>query len=117
MKNIVIFGMKNCGKSTLAREITTTCHMKVIVIDHEIEILHQSKSGQQATFREIYKQYGKAYFQALEEQVIKNLAAAHRTNSIIDCSGSAPLNETNRQLLKTIGTTVYRTLARKNPNL
>ena len=105
MNNIVLIGMKNSGKSTLARSIATHHKMNLAVIDDAIESLHEKTHHERLSVREINKQYGREYFFSLETQVIRDLLKTTRT--VIDCSGSAPLREENRQLLKQLGPSVW----------
>jgi shikimate kinase len=105
--NIVIFGMKNSGKSTLAKKLAHHYGMALVVIDAAIEKLHTEKKQETLSFRDINKKYGRDYFLALEAEVIHKLKDMDLKNTIIDCSGPAPLREENRKVLKTLGPSIW----------
>jgi shikimate kinase len=107
MKNIIIFGMKNCGKSTLAKRIAAEYKCNCIHIDQEIERAHATKTNEKHSYREIFKTYGKEYFTKLEKEIINSLSNTIKRNTVIDCSGSSPLSKENRKNLRKIGITVW----------
>ena len=95
--------MKNCGKSTLALNISKRFKMRLIKIDDLIEKLYFQKKGEKLSFREIHKKYGADYFRTLENEILNNLIGKKIKNSVIDCGGGTVLNESNQLILKQIG--------------
>lgn len=106
-QNIIIFGMKNCGKSTLALNISKNFKMKLIKTDYLIEKLFFQKKSKKLSFREIHKKYGADYFRQLEKEVLDGLANEKIKKSIIDCGGGTVLNKSNQSVLKKIGLLIW----------
>lgn len=106
MKNIIIIGLKNSGKSTLARNISHHFNLKLIVIDQLIEERHKKIKGEILSFREIFRKHGNRYFRRIETEVLLEIKKMKLKNTIIDCAGGTPLNKDNQIILKAIGTIV-----------
>lgn len=67
--NIVLMGMKHCGKSSLGRMLSREAGMRFFDLDSLMEEIYGNRA---ATVREIYALKGKTFFQRLETE-----AAAH----------------------------------------
>jgi len=106
MKNIIIIGLKNSGKSTLARNISNHFNLKLIVIDQLIEERHRKIKREILSFREIFRKHGNRYFRKIETEVLLEIKKIKLKNIIIDCAGGTPLNKENQIILKEIGTIV-----------
>lgn len=97
--------MKNSGKSTLAKKIAEYKNAQLVSVDYEIEKLHTDEKRERLSVREINKKYGLQHFRDLETKIINKLSYVKDT--IIDCSGSAPLREKNRKILKNLGPIIW----------
>ncbi|MDO8609441.1 MAG: shikimate kinase [bacterium] len=113
MKNIILIGMKNSGKSTLAKKISEHFKMNLIKLDNELEKNHFQKTQEHLTFREIHKKYGAEYFQSLDHEVLNSIISNNIENCVIDCGGSTPLQENNQKLLKQLGNIIFINLENK----
>ncbi|MBE6379256.1 MAG: 3-dehydroquinate synthase [Lentisphaerae bacterium] len=82
--NIVLCGIKHCGKSTVGREIAAILDMPLIDSDREIEVL----DGKNRTCREIFKSEGEEYFRKLEAAVLEKLASSTE-KAVISLGGGA----------------------------
>lgn len=107
MKNIILIGFKNSGKSTLAKNISRQFNLKLIVIDQLIEERHQKIKGEALSFREIFKKYGNDYFRQIETEVLMGIKKNKLKNIIIDCGGGTVLNKNNQLILKAIGPIIF----------
>jgi len=65
--NIVLMGMKHCGKSTLGRMLAREKGMRYFDLDTIIEETYGNRS---VPVREIYATRGKSYFQNLETEAV-----------------------------------------------
>jgi shikimate kinase len=106
MKNIVLIGMKNCGKSTLSKLIAAKFAMPVVESDRELEQLFCERSQQKLTTREIHKLLGAEGFRDLETETLKMILEQHPNGCVIDLGGGAPLRAINRKIIKQMGTIV-----------
>ncbi|PIV09075.1 hypothetical protein COS31_01470 [Candidatus Roizmanbacteria bacterium CG02_land_8_20_14_3_00_36_15] len=107
MDNLILIGLKNCGKTTLARKISDHFKMYLIKIDDLIEKQHAKDKKEKLTFREIFKKWGKDYFRSLETRILKEIERNKLKEIVVDCGGGVPMREENRQILKKIGKVVF----------
>ncbi|HEY7419954.1 MAG TPA: shikimate kinase [Ktedonobacteraceae bacterium] len=106
--NIVLIGMKGCGKTTLGRLLAKKLQLTFIDSDTAIEQMHRQEKGEALLFREIFKRYGEAYFSALETRTLQHIAQTCETTKIaLACGGQTPLREKNQQILSGLGTIIY----------
>ena len=112
--NIILIGMKACGKSTVGKLLAQKLEIKFIELDQEIEKAHligkkpafakASAGKEKLTFREIFKKHGAIYFRQLELEVLKIIFQEKRTRKfVLSCGGGTPLNEDNKEILKKLG--------------
>ena len=85
--NIVLCGIKHCGKSTVGKEIAAILDMPLIDSDREIELL----DGKNRTCREIFKSEGEEFFRKLEAEVLEKLASSSE-KAVISLGGGALSN-------------------------
>lgn len=105
MKNIIIIGMKACGKSTVGRHLAQSLHMHFVELDEQVEALHQEKNGERLSCREIFRTHGEAYFRLLETEALKT--QMHQKNIVLACGGGTPLVVGNQKILQSLGTVVF----------
>lgn len=105
---IVLIGMKGCGKTTIGRLLAQALRVPFLDADTEIEKLHQRERGESLSFRQIFQQYGAAYFQALDSRTLQHLAReyAHR-DFVFACGGRTPLQPENQAILAELGTILF----------
>lgn len=85
--NIVLFGIKGCGKTTFGKKIAKKLGRAFIDTDHLIEDLYQMHRGHRVPCREIFLEVGPAGFRAIEYEVIQSLQDVQ--NSVIAVGGGA----------------------------
>ncbi|TMU85468.1 shikimate kinase [Bacillus sp. BHET2] len=90
MKSMFFIGFMGVGKTTIGIRLGEILNIPVVDMDSYIE----KKEGK--TIKEIFNQYGEAYFRDLETQALEELAAKH---SIITTGGGVIEREKNRKIL------------------
>lgn len=103
--NLILFGFKSCGKTTLGKMIAIRTNRSFFDTDRLLEELYFEQTGDQLPFREIYKKVGEKKFRALETQAVQMLQ--NTQNSIIALGGGLILNPKNAALLAKLGQLVY----------
>jgi len=118
MKNIILIGMKACGKSTVGKLLAQKLGIKFVELDQEIEKVHFEEKKptfakatvgrEKLTFREIFKKHGADYFHSLEKKVLKTIVEKDKEKQIIlACGGGTPLDPENQMLLKRLGRVIF----------
>lgn len=103
--NLILFGFKNCGKTTLGKLIAQRMNRPFLDTDRLLEELHYQQFGEQKSFREIYKTIGPEEFRALESAVVDNLQGTQ--NAVIALGGGTILDPQNASKLAKLGQLVY----------
>lgn len=108
MENIILIGMKACGKSTVGKLLAKKLEADFIELDSEIEKTHLIDKRVRLSFREIFKNHGAVYFRQLELEVLKNIFQKKRTRKfVLSCGGGTPLDLENQKLLKQLGKIIF----------
>jgi len=71
--NVVLIGMKHCGKSTIGKLLAARWECPFYDIDPMIEETHACDTGDQLSVREIFEQHGETYFRRIEGHVVCEL--------------------------------------------
>jgi len=103
--NIVLFGIKGCGKSTFGKKIAQKMKRAFIDTDDLIEELYQLHRGQKVSCRDIFQEVGPVGFRALEYEVIQSLQDVQ--NSVIAVGGGAMVLMENVEALSKNSHMVY----------
>lgn len=85
--NLILFGIKGCGKTTFGKIIAQKLKRAFIDTDSLIEDLYHINRGQKLTCPEIFREVGPTSFRALEYEVIQSLQDVQ--NSVIAVGGGA----------------------------
>lgn len=109
--NLILYGFKSCGKTTLGQSFSKWMGCAFYDTDNLMESLYQLKTGRCISVREIFKSEGEVYFRRLERQTLPLLT--HVKNSIIAVGGGLVLDPFNRQALKQLGKLVYLKVKKK----
>ena len=112
--NIVLIGMKHCGKSTIGKALARRWDCSFYDVDPLIEANHACDAEEELTVREIFKQYGETYFHRIEGHVVCELYLKldhPGSRSVIALGGRTALNATICSLLRAIGPVVYLEVA------
>ena len=103
--NIILFGFKSCGKSTIGKHVAEQLQRPFIDTDQGVERLHFRRTGQKMNYRNIYKTLGEDAFRALESDVVEQLKDQKR--AIIAVGGGLILDPKNQAALAKLGQLVY----------
>lgn len=109
--NVVLIGMKHCGKSTLGRRLARRWNCAFYDVDDLIVELHACHSGERLSVREIVARHGDAHFERLESDAVCDLVlkftAPGAPRAVAALGGRTAANPRIRDLLDTLGTVVY----------
>jgi shikimate kinase len=103
--NLILFGFKSCGKTTLGKMIALRMNRLFLDTDSMLQQLYFEQTGKQIHFREIFKKIGAEAFRALESDVVQQLKSTK--NGIIALGGGLILNAQNAAVLAKSGQLVY----------
>ncbi|MGE0198842.1 MAG: shikimate kinase [Simkaniaceae bacterium] len=103
--NIVLFGIKGCGKTTFGKMIAQKTKRAFIDTDRLIEEVYQHGRQKKLTCRQIYEEAGPIGFRALEYEVVQSLQDVQ--NSVIAVGGGAMLLYENIDALKKNSHLIY----------
>lgn len=93
--NIVLIGLKSCGKTSVGRALAAKLGKFFIDTD---ELIMERHGNRRQSIREICLQNGENYFRNLEKEVIATLAALD--DAVVATGGGAVLEEENIKNLK-----------------
>lgn len=99
MENIILIGMPGCGKTTIARALSTALGRDIIDTDSEIE------KKMKMSIPEIFRKHGEARFRELEHEAISEYGRL--SGKILSLGGGAILNPENYPLLHQNGTIYF----------
>jgi shikimate kinase len=103
--NLILFGFKACGKTTLGKKLAQKLERPFVDTDVLIEQLYYRQTGHFLPFREIFKKAGVSTFRQMESQVLQQLS--HHHQAIIALGGGLILNQQNAAFLAKLGQLVY----------
>jgi shikimate kinase len=108
--NVVLIGMKHCGKSTLGAALARRWRCAFYDVDTMIEDTHACDTGIRAAVREIFARFGEDHFHQVEGHVVCELYLKLQEPErphVVALGGRTATNERVRDLLAGIGTIVY----------
>ncbi len=105
MKNIILIGMKGCGKTTVGRVLARKLSMRFVDLDHELSVIHEKDTGKRCSCRKIFQSIGETEFRILETKALKSVNGLQHI--VLSCGGGAPLCEINQQILTSLGTVIF----------
>jgi shikimate kinase len=97
--NVVLIGFMGSGKTTIGNALAARKGLKFIDTDRMIETQNN------ISIKEIFENYGEAYFRQLEKQSIDQLMNIN--DCVIAVGGGAVMYHNNLDTLQRIGTTVF----------
>lgn len=107
-KNIILIGMKACGKSTVGRLMAEKLKINFIELDEKIEKAYSDDKKMQLTCREIFKKHGEKYFRSLEKAALRKVFQELNDNKFaLACGGGTALDANNQKLLQQFGKIIY----------
>lgn len=103
--NIILFGVKGCGKTTLGKKIANKLGRAFIDTDALIEDLYHMHRRQKIPCREIFQEVGPTGFRTLESEAIQSLQDVQ--HSVIAVGGGAMISIENVEALSKKGALFY----------
>ena len=108
--NVVLIGMKHCGKSTLGKALAARRGCPFHDVDPLIEAYHACEAGEKLSVREVFERHGETHFHRIEGHVVCELYLKldrPGSQSVVALGGRTALNATVCGLLRAIGPLVY----------
>lgn len=105
MSNIILYGLKSVGKTTIGKRLASALKRPFIDTDELIEKRYEETSGKSFSCREIFLRHGEKYFRELESEVLTSLYHFH--GAVISLGGSSLVKRRNRKLIKKMGKLLY----------
>ncbi len=108
--NIVLIGMKHCGKSTAARGLARRLGGAAIDTDDILAELYAADTGQRKSVREIFRELGDTGFAELERRSLETILHRIEQNQaerVVALGGRTAMREDLQPLIKRIGRVVY----------
>lgn len=99
MLNIVLIGMPGCGKSTIAKYLSSLLNKEILDLDIEIE--RQEKDQ----IKNIFAEKGEEYFRNLETKITRYFSRKH--GLIISTGGGIVKNKANIEMLRQNGLIIF----------
>lgn len=99
--NVVLIGLRGCGKSSVGRDVAGRLGWTFVDTDEHVE------RSAERSIREIFERHGEPHFRRLEAQAVER--AARGREQVIAVGGGAILSEHNRQILRHGGVCVWLT--------
>ncbi|MEM7174621.1 MAG: shikimate kinase [Chlamydiota bacterium] len=103
--NIVLFGIKGCGKTTFGKKVAVELKCAFIDTDELIEKEYQLMQKKTLSCRDIYQEVGPVKFRMIEYEVVQSLQNVQ--HSVIAAGGGTMLSIENAEALSQYGTIVY----------
>lgn len=96
--NIVLFGPKGSGKSTVGALLAERLGLPCVETDHLIEELYTAETGAKRTYREIFREHGEKAFREWERRAVAQ--AAGRDWHVVITGGGVFMDTESRRLLR-----------------
>ena len=108
--NVILIGMKHCGKTTLGSALAARWDCPFYDIDRMIEEYNTAETGEQLSVRQIFTNGGEGRFRELEAKAVCDLflrlGKSERSN-VVAVGGRTALNKKVEALLSAMGLVVY----------
>ena len=102
--NIILFGYKGCGKTTLGKLIAAKLGYRFVDVDQLIEELYEKRKQSVLPAYQVYER-SEAAFRLLERETVESLDGTK--NAVIAVAGGTVLDMGNVTELKRLGKLVY----------
>ena len=96
--NIVLFGPKGSGKSTVGALLAERLGLPCVETDHLIEELYAAETGAKRTYREIFREHGEKTFRDWERRAVAQ--AAGRDWHVVITGGGVFMDPESRRSLR-----------------
>jgi shikimate kinase len=97
--NIVLVGLRGCGKSAVGKAISKKLGIKLIEIDEEVE------KNQKMSIKEIVEKKGWDHFRKIEKEITQEIE--EKDDCVISTGGGTIMDPENKKALRKNGKIVY----------
>ncbi len=87
--HLVLVGSKASGKSTIGQMVADSLDLPFEDADAVLETVHAERTGEQKTFREIFRERGETYFRELEEEALRR--CLEKSDRVVALGGGTPV--------------------------
>lgn len=108
--NVILVGVKHCGKTTLGRSLVERLGGTFHDVDAMIEATYACEAGQRLSVRDIFVACGEQEFRRIEGNVVCELCMQLESGSgdhVVALGGATVMNESAARLLGGLGLVVY----------
>ncbi len=108
--NVILIGMKHCGKSTLGAALAGQWQCPFFDVDRIIEDSNERETGKRRSVREIFSADGEERFRQLEAKAVSELFREFdksEQSHVVAVGGRTALNKKIDVLLGAMGVVVY----------
>lgn len=108
--NVILIGMKHCGKSTVGEALAQKWACPFYDVDDLIEVAYETRTGRYCRVREIFREQGEDFFTKLEAEVVielQKLLEEPGARGVIAFGGRTAINPRTRHMSKHLGLRVY----------
>lgn len=108
--NVVLIGMKHCGKSTLGAALARRWGCPFYDVDRMIEQTYACDADETLTVRELFARHGEQRFRQIESHVVCELYLKldhPQAANVVALGGRTATNGQISQLLKGMGLVIY----------
>jgi shikimate kinase len=108
--NVILIGLKHCGKSTLGRRLAKELGVAFVDTDALVCRLREQRTGENVSIREVFRAVGEQGFAELERQAVGELTwqlEEERREAVIALGGRTAMQKELHPALKQLGTVVY----------
>jgi shikimate kinase len=105
MRNIILFGQKNSGKSSVGKILSEYLKRDFFDLDICIERLYVQENEKNLSYKEIFKIHGESFFRKIEKRALLSLKEI--TKSVISLGGGTLEDKSSFGLIQRMGRPVY----------
>lgn len=108
--NVILIGMKHCGKTTLGSALAARWTCAFYDVDRMIEEYNERETGKRLAVREIFSTGGEDRFRELEARAVCDLFIVlgdDKGSRVVAVGGRTALNKRVDALLRAMGRVVY----------
>ena len=108
--NVILIGMKHCGKTTLGSALAARWQCPFYDVDRMIEEYNERETGQRLTVREIFSTEDENRFHELEARAVCDiflLLDKAENSNVVAVGGRTALNKKVEALLSAMGLVVH----------
>ena len=105
--NVVLIGMKHCGKTTVGEALARRWSVPFLDTDDMLADLHAQRTGESKTVREIFADHGPEHFASLEADVVAGLPARLADGGVVALGGRTATQPGLAEPIAQLGTVAY----------